>query len=76
MQSSPPAPSSLELLHSLTFELFNSNADSPLDTNHRFLCHCSVNTKRLKRIAQQVLLAIFLAILLLSFLAHRLFHPR
>jgi len=34
-----------------------------------------VNTKRLKRIAQQVLLAIFLAILLLSFLAHRLFHP-
>jgi len=52
------------------------NADSPLDTNRRFLCPMPVNTKRLKRIAQQVLLAIFLAILLLAFLAHRLFHPR
>ncbi len=35
-----------------------------------------VNTKRIKKIAQQTLLAIFLAILLLAFLAHRLFHPK
>ena len=35
-----------------------------------------MNTKRVKKIAQQTLLAIFLAILLVAFLAHRLFHPR
>jgi hypothetical protein len=53
-----------------------SNADYLLDTNRRFLWHCSVRTKRIKKIALQVLMAIFLAILLLAFLAHRLFHPR
>jgi len=35
-----------------------------------------VRTKRIKKIALQVLMAIFLAILLVSFLAHRVFHPR
>jgi hypothetical protein len=50
--------------------------DYLLDTERRFLWHCSVHTKRIKKIAQQVLMAIFLAILLVAFLAHRLFHPR
>ena len=50
--------------------------DYLLDTQRRFLWHMPVNTKRVKKIAQQILMAIFLAILLLSFLAHRLFHSR
>ena len=50
--------------------------DNLLDTNPRFLCHCTVHTKRIKRMVQQVLLAIFLAILLVAFLVHRLYHPR
>jgi len=50
--------------------------DNLLDTIRRILWHVSVHTKRIKKIAQQALMAIFLAILLLAFLAHRLFHPR
>lgn len=49
--------------------------DSVLDKEQPFLWHDSVNTKRLKKIAQQALLAIFLAILFLSLLVHRLYHP-
>jgi len=51
------------------------HGDYPLDTHRRFLWHMPVRTKRIKEIALQVLMAIFLAILLLSLLAHRLFHP-
>jgi len=35
-----------------------------------------VHIKRIKEIALQVLMAIFLAILLVSLLAHRVFRPR
>jgi len=52
------------------------NADNLLDTDRRFLCPMPVRTKRIKEFTLQVLMAIFLAILLLSFLAHRLLHPR
>jgi len=72
----PLNSSTLTLFNSCTFALFNSNRDYLLDTDRRFLCHLPVHTKRIKRIALQVLVAIFLAILLVSFLAHRLFHPR
>ena len=50
--------------------------DYLLDTERRFVWHLSVRTKRIKEIVLQVLMAIFLAILLLSLLAHRVFHPR